>query len=417
MFEYINNIIAHSDFWLYFSMPFICAAIGYGTNWLCIKMMSYPTEFIGIMPPFLGWQGVIPRRAPAIAAIQVDIMTSRLITVEEVFSKISPAQIAQQLKPVLPSIVEAIADDLMMEQAPKLWEALPLPIKQRIYKRAREHAPEIIEEMMEEVQANIDEVFDLKGMVTNAFVDSPERLVKLIQEVGYKELTFVQNSGAFFGFLFGLVQMAVWIFYQEPWTVPIFGVVVGTATNWLALNMIFSPKYPVKVGPITFHGLFMKRQKEVATDFGLVVAREILNPRAVIENLLAGPASDKMLYLVQKNVKRNLDEFVGYSKPLVTLTLGNKRFQEIKNHAVARIMAHLPEAMSLTFDYIEEAMDIDATLRSKMGQLTPEEFEGVLRPAFKEDEKLLIILGGVLGFLVGWGQLAVTFGVSLNWPF
>lgn len=410
-------MIAHEDFWLYFSMPFVCAAIGYGTNWLCIKMMSYPTEFIGIMPPFLGWQGVIPRRAPVIAAIQVDIMTSRLITIEEVFNKISPEQIAQELNPILPSIIEEIADDLMMAQAPKVWEALPYRIKQRIYKRAREHAPEIIEEMMMEVQANIDEVFDLKGMVTNAFTDNPKMLVRLIQEVGYKELTFVQNSGAVFGFLFGLVQMVLWMFYREPWILPVAGIMVGTATNWLALNMIFSPKHPIKIGPFTLQGLFMKRQQEVATDFGLIVAREILNPRAVIENLLAGPASDKMLYLVQKNVKRNLDEFVGYAKPLVTLSLGNSRFQEIKNHAVSRIMAHMPEAMSLTFNYIEDAMDIDATLRSKMSQLTPEEFEGILRPAFKEDEKLLIMLGGAVGFLVAWGQLVFMFGATLKWPF
>lgn len=405
------------DFWLYASMPVICAAVGYGTNWLCIKMMSYPTEFIGIMPPFLGWQGVIPRRAPVIAAIQVDIMTSRLITVEEIFSQISAAEIANQLKPILPSIIEDITDDLMMEQAPKVWEAMPLKLKQRIYKRARAHAPQIIEEMMSEVQSNIDEVFDLKGMITSAFTDNPEMLVKVIQEVGYKELTFVQNSGAYFGFLFGIAQMFLWMVYQEGWILPAAGVLVGAGTNWLALNMIFSPKHPTKVGPFTFHGLFMKRQQEVATDFGLIISREILNPHAVMTNLLQGPASDKMLYLVQKNVKRNVDEFIGYTKPLVTLSLGSKRFQEIKNHAVARIMAHLPEAMSLTYKYTEEAMDIDNVLRTKMAELTPEEFESILRPAFKEDEKLLIALGAGLGFLVGWAQLFFTFGVHLSWPF
>jgi uncharacterized membrane protein YheB (UPF0754 family) len=410
-------MIGQEDFWLYISMPFICAAVGYGTNWLCIKMMSYPTEFIGIMPPFLGWQGVIPRRAPVIAAIQVDIMTSRLITVEEIFSQISPEEIANQLKPILPSIIEDITDDLMMEQMPRVWEAMPLKLKQRVYKRAREHAPQIIEEMMSEVQANIDEVFDLKGMITNAFTDNPEMLVKLIQEVGYKELTFVQNSGAIFGFLFGIIQMFAWMVYQEAWILPAAGILVGSATNWLALNMIFSPKYPTKVGPFTLHGLFMKRQQEVAVDFGLIISREILNPHAVMTNLLQGPASDKMLYLVQKNVKRNLDEFIGYTKPLVTLSLGSKRFQEIKNHTVARIMAHLPEAMALTYQYTEDAMDIDNVLRTKMGELTPEEFEGILRPAFKEDEKLLIALGAGLGFLVGWGQLFFMFGVPLTLPF
>lgn len=406
-------MILPENFWLYASMPFISASIGYGTNWLCIKMMSYPTEFIGIKPPYLGWQGVIPRRAPVIAGIQVDLMTSRLISIEEVFGQIDPDKVAEVLKPILPAIIENIINEMMMEQSPKVWEAMPLKIKQQIYKRARANAPEIIAEIMSDVQSNIDEVFDLKGMVTNAMVGNPAMLVKLIQEIGYKELTFVQNSGAYFGFLFGLIQMVLWIFYKEPWTLPLAGVMVGAGTNWLALNMIFSPKYPVKIGPFTLHGLFMKRQHEVATDFGLLVAKEILNPHAVMTNLFKGPSADKMLHLIHKNVTRNLDEFAGYTKPFITLSLGAHRFREIKNHAVARIMAHMPEAMSLTYQYTEEAMDIDNILRTKMSELTPEEFEGILRPAFKEDEIQLVALGAVLGFLVGWGQLFFMFGGNI----
>jgi hypothetical protein len=36
-----------------------------------------------------------------------------------------------------------------------------------------------------------------------------------------------------------------------------------------------------------------------------------------------------------------------------------------------------------------------------MQQLTDEEFEGVLRPAFQQDEWKLIAVGAALGFLVG----------------
>jgi uncharacterized membrane protein YheB (UPF0754 family) len=55
--------------------------------------------------------------------------------------------------------------------------------------------------------------------------------------------------------------------------------------------------------------------------------------------------------------------------------------------------------------YAEDAMDIRNTLVTRMQQLTPEEFEGMLRPAFKEDEWSLIIVGAVLGFLVGEMQI------------
>ena len=57
--------------------------------------------------------------------------------------------------------------------------------------------------------------------------------------------------------------------------------------------------------------------------------------------------------------------------------------------------------------YAEDAMDVRNTLVERMQRLSPEEFEGMLRPAFKEDEWSLIAVGAALGFLVG--ELQVTF--------
>ena len=41
----------------------------------------------------------------------------------------------------------------------------------------------------------------------------------------------------------------------------------------------------------------------------------------------------------------------------------------------------------------------------KMQAMTPLEFEGLLRPVFKQEEWILILAGAVLGGLVGEGQL------------
>jgi uncharacterized membrane protein YheB (UPF0754 family) len=44
-----------------------------------------------------------------------------------------------------------------------------------------------------------------------------------------------------------------------------------------------------------------------------------------------------------------------------------------------------------------------------MQGLSPELFEGVLHPAFEEDEFTLIFVGGVLGLIVGVLQLFILF--------
>ncbi|MEV7093504.1 hypothetical protein AB0M80_11780 [Amycolatopsis sp. NPDC051045] len=45
-----------------------------------------------------------------------------------------------------------------------------------------------------------------------------------------------------------------------------------------------------------------------------------------------------------------------------------------------------------------------------MQQLTALEFEGILRPAFRQDEWKLIVVGAVIGGLVGELQLLVLLG-------
>jgi hypothetical protein len=52
-------------------------------------------------------------------------------------------------------------------------------------------------------------------------------------------------------------------------------------------------------------------------------------------------------------------------------------------------------------------MDLENTLATKMQELTPEEFEALLRPAFQQDEWILIAVGACLGFMVGEMQVFV----------
>lgn len=400
------------NFWLYLSMPLICGAVGYGTNWLCIKMMCYPIDFVGI-PPWLGWQGILSRRVEHIAGGQMDVIMARLIDMKEMFGRIKAEELVEELDPVLDDMIEEITDELMMLQSPRIWESLPSPVKKRIYARARKDTPLITGKLLDDIQGNVDEVVDLNGLVRDSFIRDPALLVHFFQRIGYKEFAFVQNSGLWFGLLFGLMQMGFWIWLESPWVLPIAGVFVGYATNWLALNMIFSPKEPVKVGPFVIQGLFIKRKDEVAVDLGTTVTREILNPENIVNSIIRGPTSDRFIELIQTASKRTLDDYAGYSKPFVTLTVGAKKFQKMRDAMANKIIDRIPKTMKYVSPYAERALDIDEVIRTNMQKLTPQEFEGLLRPVFKADEWKLLLLGGVLGFLVGWFQLAFMFGKSL----
>ena len=73
------------------------------------------------------------------------------------------------------------------------------------------------------------------------------------------------DSGLWFGFLLGMIQLAVALLWDNPWTLSFGGLIVGLATNWLALKWIFEPVNPTPiVGNLVLQGLFLRRQKEVS---------------------------------------------------------------------------------------------------------------------------------------------------------
>ena len=49
-------------------------------------------------------------------------------------------------------------------------------------------------------------------------------------------------------------------------------------------------------------------------------------------------------------------------------------------------------------------------MRHYLQALPPEEFEGILRPAFQEEELKLILVGMALGIVAGTAQMILIFG-------
>ncbi len=405
----LQSIIAdfQQHFWLYISIPFISGFIGYITKIIAIKMMFGPLEFKGLrlfgIP--LGWQGIVPRKAQKMATTAVELMTTKLIQPEEIFARLDPKRIAKEIELPLMAAAEDITREVAQEYQPGLWEGMPEFARRRLIKRVQAKAPEIVEHIMSEVQNDVKKYFDIKHMVINNLLKDKRLLNDIFKKVGRQEFKFFTNVGFVFGFAIGLVQLLCWILFKQPWMLPAFGGFVGFFSDWMALQMMFRPLQPKKVMGFTLQGLFIRRQNEVAADYAALISKQLLTSGNMMEELFTGTHSDKVIELVGRYVKQEIDQQAGIVKPLVVYAMGGQKYQSLKEQVAVRILAQLPETMKYIESYAEDAMDIRNTLVSRMQDLTPEEFEGMLRPAFKEDEWSLIIVGAVLGFLVGEMQI------------
>ena len=400
----------------YLLIPVIAAIVGWFTNWLAVQMIFYPVKFRGIpiyrkveVPlGLIGWQGIVPCKTRTMSEAMVTMVTTQLLSVQEVFQRLDPNKIAGLLAPEVPKLGKGIIKDILPNQASLGWMS---NVPEAIFVGLPEASKEIIQKMNHNflrdftvaMQDNISSLLNVRNCVVDQMVMDRTMLGALFQKCGKKELEFLTNSGLWFGFFLGVIQMLVALFWDNPWSLSIGGGIVGLATNWLALKFIFEPVNPTKVGPFVLQGLFLTRQKEVAKEFSQFFADRILTSKQLFHSILTDPETSPRFQALF------MGHFTAFAKA-ISSGLGVLPEPEVLAMAAKRAVEKLPNHIGVVHNYVDENLRLQETLRISMEGMTSEQFERVLHPIFEEDELTLILAGAVLGFAAGLVQQGLETG-------
>lgn len=404
--QFWAELYARPDFWGFVTIPITAAIVTWIHVWMAMQMVFWPLEFWG-KPPFLGWQGIIPRKAKKMAGIVVDKSLAKLGSLDEFFTEMEPEKIAAHMARAVSERVEEFTDEIMAERNPVLWENLPAIVKQRVYSRVRKQIPEVMDEVLHQMHANVNDLVDIKSLVVKLLDQDKALMVRMFKEVGQNEINFVINVSFWIGLGFGLLQMV--LFYFVPWHggLPLYAAVLGLATNWIALNMVFRPLNPVKIGPWKFQGVFLKRQAEVADHYAMLTTTEMLTVGNIMKEILTGDRAHRTHVLIKKAMSPLVD-----SVPVRTaaqMTMGPAGYAQLRN-TIAEKAAHMSmEPLSEPAFNKERGKVLQRILSERMKALSSAEFQDLLRPAFQEDEWIFLVLGAVTGLFAGSIQLILGF--------
>lgn len=379
-------------------MPILAAAVGWFTNWLAIQMSFYPVQFIGV--GFIGWQGVIPRKSEKMAHICIDRTMQHFGDLNAVYQQLEPKRIVEQvISQVTPRLDEYI-DEVMYEIQPVLWDNLPLFLRHRVYEWARAQLPARIGDLVDDFGDDLDELVDLKVLLSRELEQHPDLMNRIFRQAGAVELKSVINRGAVIGGILGALMAPVWIQYPQPWLLPAGGFLVGFITNWIAINLIFSPVRPRRVLFWKVQGLFLRRQSEISDIWAKLVAEELITVEKVADAMINGSHADRTRAILQKHLRPILDNSI-IMKLTAQVTVGMTGYTELKR-------AVNQKALTATYDVFSDpgfnrdrAPIVAGVLSGQMKALGPEEFQDILRPAFREDELQLMLIGGIFGAVAG----------------
>jgi uncharacterized membrane protein YheB (UPF0754 family) len=376
----------------------MAAVTGWVTNWLAIQMSFYPVRFVGIGA--IGWQGVIPRKAEKMAHICIDRTLQKFGDLNAVYEKLEPHQIVEQVVSQLIPRVDEYIDEIMYENHPVLWDNLPIFLKNRIYQWARAELPSRIEELVEDFGDDLSDLVDLKALLSRELQRHPDLMNRIFQQAGSVELRSVINLGAVIGAVLGALIVPFWTRYPEPWLLPVAGFAVGFITNWLAINLIFAPVEPRRFLFWKVQGLFLRRQSEISDVWARLVAEELITVEKVADAMVNGAQGDRTRAIIQKHLRPLLDNSP-VLKTVTQVSVGVTGYTELKKALYQKAVVATGEVFSDPAFNRGRAPVVAQVLAGQMKALGPDEFQGILRPAFHEEELQLMLVGGIFGAVGG----------------
>ncbi|TWV81614.1 DUF445 domain-containing protein [Moraxella sp. VT-16-12] len=423
----------HPEFIAMLTIPPVTAFVTWAHVWMALEMLFRPIKFWGIgiknMPwglQGLGWQGIVPAKAGKISGVIVDQTLSKLGSLDEFFRAMEPEEMAEFITATVDKNLESLIDEIMLERYYVLWSKLPYAIKRRIYAHAHDELPHIMKALVLDLTYHVEDLVDMRQMIVRRMENDRKLMVDMFLKVGKKEIKFIWKISAIIGFGFGIIQMGIFYFVPQHWTVPFFAAIWGALTNWIAIWMVFNPVEPRPVwflrlfryehGRIVlmfphihrylWQGGFMKRQDEVSTVFANIVVKELVTLENVMHEMMYGTRADKTRELMKSHLYEMLES------PVVATTLKMGMGDSLDEFKDTIIDKSIDATMVPIRDpelNTSRASKIFGLFESRIRALTPHEFQNLLRPAFKEDEMTLVVLGAITGLLAGWLHLVVVF--------
>lgn len=194
--------------------PVVGASIGWGTNWLALKMLFRPVEPIRIGPWTI--QGVIPRRQDALAANLGAMVERELVSHHDLARALTNPELLESLKPLVLAESKRFAEERLPGLHPMVAMFLTQGMKDKVAEMLATELGAMIPRIAEGAGQALEVHVPVREMV-RAKVEamSPRAMEEMLFSILAKEFGFIEWSGAVLGGLVGLAQTGLMLVMQR----------------------------------------------------------------------------------------------------------------------------------------------------------------------------------------------------------
>jgi uncharacterized membrane protein YheB (UPF0754 family) len=189
---------------------------------------------------------------------------------------------------------------------------------------------------------------------------------------------------------------------------PLIAATIGWFTNYIAVKMLFHPRKPIKIGFITLHGIFPKRQIEIASSVGRMVANDLLSSKDIEQRL----ATEDNIRAIIDKIEDTLDNYFEVKFPLkfplLSKFISPKMRSKVKDEMLLEIEHLAPVLIANQVNDLEKVFDVEQIIKEKVSNLSTEKLENLMMSIIEKELTFIEWVGAGLGFIIGLVQVLLV---------
>jgi uncharacterized membrane protein YheB (UPF0754 family) len=201
-----------------------------------------------------------------------------------------------------------------------------------------------------------------------------------------------------------------WITGISWWlyTIPFISAFIHWLTIWMALKLLFHPRRPRKILGFTLHGVFPKRQRQIAESLGKIVGQELLS-FGDIEAVITNPENvRKILPLAEAHIDHFLRNKLKESMPMISMFIGDKTIEQLKKTFMEELEELFPVILKNYTTHLRNDLDLESIVTDKIANFSSDKLEIMLNQILTKEFRFVEVIGAALGFFIGLLQIFLT---------
>jgi uncharacterized membrane protein YheB (UPF0754 family) len=192
------------------------------------------------------------------------------------------------------------------------------------------------------------------------------------------------------------------------YTIPFISAFIHWLTIWMALKLLFHPRQPKKILGFTLHGVFPKRQRQIAESLGRIVGQELLS-FGDIEQTITNPANvARILPLAEEHIDNFLRNKLKESMPMIGMFIGDKTISQLKTVFMKELEDLFPVIMKNYVAHLKDDLDLEKIVVDKIAGFSSDRLETMLNDILTKEFRFVEVIGAALGFFIGLLQIFLT---------